>query len=367
MDNKNTQADKNAREHFKKKFSTILIHLFIWLVIFSLPLLFRPNPDHRPDMPPLPFMIPIPMLMNDLFLVIAFYINLLVLMPKFFNKKKWVYYVFFTCAFLVGSFFIHLLAKEVEHIFGQQLVHEINPTPKNPRGFEFRQFSFIFMFALIWTLSMTYFMFVQLQESIQHASKVRALVLQSELSFLKAQINPHFLFNTLNNIYALTLKKSDDAPLAVMKLSNLMRKITNDTAVDYVPFKEEESFIRDYIELQKMRLTKKTQVIYEIEGDYQLLTIAPRILIPFIDNAFKYGVSNRDKSEIKISLNFKENILYFVIKNAIHPYSGESIESSGVGIENSKRRLDLLYPDKYALKINKTPESYMVFLKIELA
>lgn len=366
MDNKNTQADKNAREHFKKKFSTILIHLFIWLVIFSLPLLFRPNPGHRPDMPPLPFMIPIPMLMNDLFLVIAFYINLLVLMPKFFNKKKWVYYAFFTCIFLAGSFFIHTFSKEVDNLFGQHIIHGMGLMPKPPRGFEFRQFSFIFMFAMVWALSMAYFLFVQLQESIQHAGKVQASALQSELSFLKAQINPHFLFNTLNNIYALTLKKSDDAPLAVMKLSNIMRKITNDTEVDYVPFKEEESFIRDYIELQEIRLTEKTHIIYEIEGEYQSLTIAPRILIPFIDNAFKYGVSNRYESEIKISLNFKENILYFVIKNAIHPYGGESIESSGVGLENAKRRLDLLYQDKYALKIDKKTDSYMVLLKIEL-
>ncbi|MDD4972246.1 MAG: histidine kinase, partial [Paludibacter sp.] len=292
-------------ERYKKKLPTILIHLFIWVVIFSLPLLFRPHFGPGSHANPMPFRIPLPMLMNNLFIVIAFYTNLLVLMPRFFNKRKWGYYLFFTLLFFAGSFFIYALSREVGHLFSQHLVHEIGRIPRHPRGFEFRQFSFIYMFTMVWALSMAYFLYEQLQKSVQHASKVRATALQSELSFLKAQINPHFLFNTLNNIYALTLKKSDDAPLAVMKLSNLMRKITSDTGVDYVPFEEEEQFIRDYIELQALRLTDKTAIKYEVEGNYQSLMIAPRILIPFIDNAFKYGVSNHYESEIKIRFDFK--------------------------------------------------------------
>jgi Putative regulator of cell autolysis len=311
--------------------------------------------------------MPVPMIMNNLFIVIAFYVNLLVLMPKFFNKKGWIIYVLFTCVFLAGSIFIHTLAMEVDLLFGQKVMMDMGHDPRPPRGFEFRQFSFIFMFAMVWALSMTYYLFVQLQESVQHTNKVRAAALQSELSFLKAQVNPHFLFNTLNNIYALTLKKSEDAPIAVMKLSNLMRKITNDTGVDFVRFEEEESFIRDYIELQKLRLTDKTHVNYLITGDYNSLQIAPRVLIPFIDNAFKYGVSNRYESEIKIQFEFRDKTLFFTIQNAIHPNGGESIESSGVGLDNAKRRLALLYQDKHTLKITKTPESYTVLLKIELA
>ena len=322
-------ANKTSSEFLKKKLPTILIHLFIWLFLFSLPLLFRPHFGPKPNNGPIPFWIPIPMVMNNLFMIIAFYTNLLILMPRFFNIKKWGYYIFFTCIFLTASFFIHSFAREVDHLFGQHMVHEMSHKP--PKGYEFKQFSFIFMFALVWTLSMTYSLFVKLQESIQHSDQVHATALQSELSFLKAQINPHFLFNTLNNIYALTLKKSDDAPLAVLKLSNLMRRITNDTGVDYIPFEEEESFIRDYIELQELRLTNMTHVNYEIIGNHESLKIAPRILIPFIDNAFKYGVSNRYESEITIRFDFKENILYFTIKNAIHPSGGESLESSGVG------------------------------------
>lgn len=297
----------------------------------------------------------------------AFYTNLLLLMPLFFNKKKWGYYLLFSSLFLIGSLLIPSLSMFVDKLLGQNLIPDMGRGHRPPRGFEFRHFSFIYMFAMVWAISMTYYLFFKLQESLQHANEVHAAALQSELSFLKAQVNPHFLFNTLNNIYVLTLKKSDDAALAVMKLSNLMRKITNDTGVDFVPFGEEESFIKDYIELQELRLTEKTHVKYEVVGDYKSLNIAPRILIPFIDNAFKYGVSNRYESEIKIRFEFLEQKMFFTIQNAIHPNGGDSLESSGVGLDNAKRRLELLYPDNHILKITKTPESYHVLLKIELA
>lgn len=362
------QKNSTSARILNKKIPTVLIHLFIWVALFSLPLLFRPH--YGPDgsaLAPLPFHIPIPMWMNDLFMVIAFYTNLLVLMPRFFNKKKWAYYALFTCIFLIGSFFIRILAKDVDQIFGQHFIQEMGRFPEQHKGFEFHQFSFIFTFLMVWALSMVYFLVVKLQESIRHADKVYATALQSELSFLKAQVNPHFLFNTLNNIYVLTLKKSDDAPLAVMKLSNLMRRITNDTGVDFVPFEEEISFIRDYIELQELRLTPKTKVRYEIFGDCDSLLIAPRILIPFIDNAFKYGVSNRNESEIIIRFEFIKKKMFFTIQNAIHSSAGESLESLGVGLGNSKRRLDLLYKDKYILKITKTQERYLVHLEINLS
>jgi len=363
-----------------KTLPTVLIHLFIWMVIFSLPLLFRPgnggglNGRFGNEMPPM--YIPIPILMNNIFLVIAFYINLFVLMPRFFNTKKWGYFVLFTILFLIISLNFHQFSQWLE-----RSIWPDNFRPQRPRqigmnggqmhdhnkGFAFRQFSFIYLFIMTWALSMAYFLFVQLQESVRRADKVLAAALQSELSFLKAQINPHFLFNTLNNIYVLTLKKSESAPTAVMKLSNLMRKITNDTAIDFVPFEEEEQFIRDYLDLQGLRLSEKTKVIYELSGDYSTCNIAPRILIPFIDNAFKYGVSGHSASEIVIKMDFKGKNLLFSITNAIHASSSENLDSAGVGLENTKRRLDLLYKDQYELTINQNMDSYEVQLKIELA
>lgn len=377
MKTKNLRDSKQFSVSKLKVLPTVLIHLFIWLVIFSLPLLFRPGnilPGGRGDIP-LPFLIPLPILMNNIFLVIAFYINLFVLMPRFLNTKKWGYFLLFTILFLVVSFYFHSFSQWLERSLWPDMIRPHRPIQggmsesgfhDHNRGFSFRQFSFIYLFIMTWALSMAYYLFVQLQESVRKADKVLATALQSELSFLKAQINPHFLFNTLNNIYVLTLKKSESAPTAVMKLSNLMRKITNDTAVDFVPFEEEEQFIRDYMDLQELRLSEKTKVIYEVTGDYSRCNIAPRILIPFIDNAFKFGVSGHTESEIVIRMHFEGTLLHFSIKNAIHQSNGESMESAGVGLDNSKRRLNLLYKDLYELKINHTEESYEVLLQIDL-
>jgi two-component system, LytTR family, sensor kinase len=362
-----------------KTLTKVFIHLFIWLVLFSLPLLFRPGNTGQ-DGPRGGFPIPFPILMNDIFLVIAFYSNLFFLMPRFFNKKQWGFYVFYTLLFLLGSLLFYQLSRWIDFSLFKHDFKQFDPgnpgmrgpSPFSPgmhvphRGFEFRQFSFVYMFAMTWAISATYYLFVLLQKSVRQADKVLAAALQSELSFLKAQINPHFLFNTLNNIYVLTLKKSELAPTAVMKLSNLMRKITNDTGVDFVPFEEEEQFIRDYLELQQLRLTDKTKVVYSLEGDYSGISITPRLLLPFIENAFKYGVSNRESSEIRISIHFEGHRLLFSIQNAKHPVNEVVQESAGVGLDNSKRLLDLLYKDRHVLRINQTEEDYHVLLEIEL-
>lgn len=360
-----------------KALPTVFIHLFIWLVIFSLPLLFRPGfggPNGRGGDMPLP--IPLPILTNNIFLVIAFYINLFVLMPRFFNTKRWGYFLLFTVLFLIVSLYFHQFSQWLERSFWPEMFQQRGPRPggmeragfhDHNRGFSFRQFSFIYLFIMTWALSMVYYLFVKLQESVRKADQVLATALQSELSFLKAQINPHFLFNTLNNIYMLTLKKSEAAPTAVMKLSNLMRKITDDTAVDFVPFEEEEKFIRDYMDLQELRLSEKTKVHYEVTGDFSRCSIAPRILIPYIDNAFKFGVSGHTESVIDIRMDFEGSTLHFTIKNAIHNGGSENRDSSGIGLDNSKRRLDLLYKDKYDLTIEHTEHSYQVLLNIELS
>jgi len=364
--NSNISNEKTTLEKIRKAFPIVFIHLILWVAFFSLPFLFRPNFGNRHDIGA--FHMPIPILMNNIFLMIAFYFNLLVLMPGFLNKKRWGLYILITCIFLIGSFLIHYLSKEVDILFGRHFMHDMGGERRPSRGFEFRQFSFVYSYIMIWAISMVYYLIFQLQESRRHADKVYSSALQSELSFLKAQINPHFLFNTLNNIYVLTLKKSDSAPLAVMKLSNLMRQLTNDVDVDYVPFIEEEKFIKDYIELQQLRLTEKTKVNYEISGNFDYLRIAPRLLIPYIDNAFKYGVSNRTESEIIIRLNFEGSKLMFFVKNDLHAGGTDSLEeSSGVGLENAKRRLDLLYEKKYILKISHSAETYIVNLEIDLS
>lgn len=147
-----------------------------------------------------------------------------------------------------------------------------------------------------------------------------------------------------------------------------MRQLTNDTGVDYVNFAEEEKFIADYIELQKLRLTDKTKVIFEVSGNFNYLKIAPRLLIPFIDNAFKYGVSNRMESEIIIRILFEINTMKVLIINDIFNPGADSLEtSSGIGLENVKRRLNLLYHNKFILDISNKDDKHIVNLEIDLS
>lgn len=348
-----------------KRLFKYFIHGLIWLAFFSLPLLFRPRFGAGPQSGAFRLPMPLPMLVNNIFMIIAFYVNLLVLMPRFFNKKRWGYYAFFTSLFILASFWLHDLTRELEILLG--VGRPFNPYHNRPRGvFEFRQFSFLYTLGLIWASSMVYHLLGQLQASRRHAEEVKASALQAELSFLKAQINPHFLFNTLNTIYALTLKQSEDAPKAVIKLSNLMRQFTNDTSVEFVPLDEELNFIRDYIELQQLRLSDKTTVNCNLVYSEQSLRIAPRLLLPFIDNAFKYGVSNRTKSSIDIDLQIKDSTLLFSVKNAIHANNAERQASSGIGLENVKRRLDLLYEGRHTLKQEQTDTHYHLTLTLTL-
>ncbi len=358
----------------------VFLHCILWLAFFSLPFVFMPRIGPGDFHGGFSYHIPTPLLVNNAFMIIAFYVNSLVLMPEFFNKKRWSLYILFMCLFAFGTAFVYDIAREIENLLGMRTYYgpPMGTMEENgghmgngarPRGmFEFRRFSFLYTFLMVWSISMVYYLISQLQRSKRHAEQVIASALQSELSFLKAQINPHFLFNTLNNIYALSLKKSDDTPKAIMKLSNLMRQLTNDTSVDYVPFEEEEHFIRNYIELQEMRLSDKTTVNYSIEGSYQSLRIAARLLIPYIDNAFKYGVSNRTESCIDIRFSFKGSWMTFVITNAIHKNKVDVTHtSSGVGLENVTRRLELLYKGKYHLKKTQTDTQFSIHLEIDLS
>lgn len=369
---------KRAENTIWRKLTVVFLHTILWMAYFSLPFVFMPRMGPG-TFGGIFYHIPTPLIVNNLFMIIAFYVNSLVLMPEFFNKKRWGLYIFFTCLFAFGTAFVYDIAREIEGLLGMRSIYgppmggmdgngpSLSNMPR-PRGmFEFRRFSFLYTFIMVWSVSMVYFLITQLQRSKRHAEAVIANALQSELSFLKAQINPHFLFNTLNNIYALSLKKSDDAPKAIMKLSNLMRQLTNDTAVDYVPFEDEERFIRDYIELQQMRLSDKTTVNYVVEGSHQQLRIAARLLIPFIDNAFKYGVSNHTKSSIDIHFSFNGTWMTFVITNAIHSNKADVMHSSsGVGLENVTRRLDLLYKNNYRLKQTKNDSVFSINLEINL-
>jgi hypothetical protein len=192
--------------------------------------------------------------------------------------------------------------------------------------------------------------------------------LTSELRFLKAQINPHFLFNTLNNLYYLAVNKSDQTPEVVAKLSGMMRYMIHESNVEKVPLSKEVAYMENYLDLEKMRLNEEVPITFEVEGDVAGARITPLILITFLENAFKHGIGNNGgDSWITVSLTVSNGTLNYRVANSLLPQSEKTVrEASGLGLANVRRRLDLSYPDKYNLDVAEDDERYRVHLQIDL-
>lgn len=191
--------------------------------------------------------------------------------------------------------------------------------------------------------------------------------INAELSFLKAQINPHFLFNTLNSIYSTAItENAKNTSTAVVKLSALLRYITSVTDKQFVPLSKELAYIGNYIDLQKNRFQDTIQLTYTVEGEITDQQIVPLILIAFIENAFKHGVNPEEESFIHISIVVKEATLTFNIRNNKVNQTQELELSSGLGIDNTKKRLQLIYPNKHLLQIDNTAKQFAVSLTIQI-
>ena len=189
---------------------------------------------------------------------------------------------------------------------------------------------------------------------------------EMELNYLKAQVNPHFLFNSLNSIYALSREQSLETPDLVMQLSELMRYQLESSKKETVLLKEELEFIENYVLLEEKRLSKRCTIEFLIEGDLSSLRISPMLLIPFVENAIKHGAqSTNEQSSIDISVAIKSATLYFCILNSKPSIVPES-NRKGLGLDNVKRRLNLLYPNSHVLDIYDAEKKYRVNLSIDL-
>jgi two-component system, LytTR family, sensor kinase len=188
--------------------------------------------------------------------------------------------------------------------------------------------------------------------------------LNTELALLKSQINPHFFFNTLNNICSLARKKSDDTELAIIKLSQLMRYNLYTSAIGKTELSDEVQYLRDYIDIQKMRLSNFVVVDFKVTGPLDQCKVEPLIFIPFVENAFKHGIGGYSKAEILIDLEVTQDEISFQVKNSLSDILVNEDEG-GIGLKNAKRRLNLLYPDKHFISITRNPTSFLVKIKID--
>ncbi|MBE0673658.1 MAG: histidine kinase [Bacteroidales bacterium] len=186
-----------------------------------------------------------------------------------------------------------------------------------------------------------------------------------ELEFLKAQLNPHFFFNTLNNIYSLVYKKSDEAPAALMKLSDIMRYMLYESKAEKVPLDKELEHLGNYLELEKLRLKDPEFISWSVDGDTSMHQVPPMLLLSFVENAFKHGKKRVSNPGIVIKVTATEKRLRFLVSNYTLDNSPETDkEAMGIGLQNNQRRLELLYPGCYDLKISRNREKYTVTLEL---
>lgn len=192
--------------------------------------------------------------------------------------------------------------------------------------------------------------------------------LTAELNFLKAQINPHFLFNTLNNLYYLAFTKSANTTEVIAKLSQMMRYMIYDSNHAKVPLSKEIEYMQNYIDLEKLRLNNQIPIDFKVEGNPDNVLIAPLIFITFLENAFKHGVSNNKPGAwVNLSIHMNGKGCLYTVENSKLSQHVNNHEKSGIGLQNVKRRLELSYPDAHTLRIEEKPDRYKVELNISLS
>jgi len=304
-------------------------------------------------------------------LIGIFYVNMLWFVPKVLLEGK--HAVYLLTVTLVAVLFVGVLIYAENFLNLQELMHRAFnpdepyvPKPRRSSGDVFN----IMLYLLTIGISTSVASVQKWQKDEALRRELDQQRINTELSYLKAQINPHFFFNTLNNIYALTNLDVKKAQEALLKLSRMMRYVLYENQKNETLLSREVSFINDYIELMKMRLTEKVTLNISIHEPKDDLVIAPMLLLPFMENTFKHGVSSQQQSEIMIKLEVMGNTVFFETRNHIFPVHAESPEAkeNGIGLVNTQRRLSLLYPDKHRLKFGKdeAKQEYWVNLTINL-
>lgn len=340
----------------KNLFITISIHVIAWGLLLMIP--FLSTYQVIASFAPTENISLVPILISSLFLIVIFYFNYFVLIPKFLLLKKYLLYVIMLVLSIVAAF---VLSEVFFNLFGINPgnIANINPMLIKIEPVMRANAFLVLILSILASISLTI---------NNHLRQLEKEKLVAQISALKFQINPHFLFNTLNNIYATAIDTSPRTADMVDKLSEMMRYTMKETQNDFVPLEEEINYLNNYIELQKLRLDSKIRFDFTIDGAFSELQIAPMLLIPFVENAFKHGVNSEQDSNIRISIKANESELHFIVaNNKVDIRSGIKENSGGLGIENTKHRLALLYPSRHLLTIKETENDFIVSLHINLS
>ncbi len=304
-----------------------------------------------------------------LFMIVAFYVNYLILVPRLFFSKKKVWF------FVVIAVFATLMIFLSQHFYDIIDFDSLRPIENKPDkmvrptgrfGLHPKLVDNFFLMILVLGFSSGMAIIQQLRRNEARQKEIEKARVDSELAFLKNQISPHFFFNALNSIYALIAIDGDEAQKAVEKLSGLMRYLIYESDTETVELQKEFDFTLKYIELMQKRLSSKVELELDIDNIIPYAQISPLLFIPFVENAFKHGISYRGKSFISIKLKTNSDNVIFECRNSVPENQGKKESSGGVGIANIKQRLNLIYNNDFSLKINQTKEVYEVLLTVPL-
>lgn len=388
----------------KGRVSQVLIHTTGCVIFLALPIVFSPDASNLSDLWRYP-----PALKDFLvYLVILlfFYFNYFVLIPQYYFRRKYLAFflislVCFTIIVLLPNMLVDFRSgppregyewpannpmpmpsdrhpHEMQHSPMEQadeMSRQGNgapPPPMGPGNMPPRDHHTIsrsilldighqvFLFLAVFFFSLI----LRITDRWRQTEKEK---LNAELSYLKAQINPHFLFNILNTIYSLAVEKSDQTGPAVIKLSQMMRYVISDAGHQLVPLSREIDYLRNYIELQKMRFGDQLPLSLTVTGQATSQLIAPLILISFVENAFKHGVNAAENTDIKIAVSIQENHLHFSAFNNKVTIKELPETEGGIGLENTRKRLQLLYPGSHTLLIKDETNYFEVSLSLQLS
>ncbi|MDB2385136.1 sensor histidine kinase [Polaribacter sp.] len=278
-------------------------------------------------------------------------------------NKRVIWYALISLLFIL---FVVFFSEEVIGYFKDfnNLKQPFNPPPNNRFKRPSAGFKPEFLLILFFALGTSSKLVVEWYKADKERVVADSQKVNSELSFLRAQLNPHFLFNTLNNIYSLANKKSENTTVAIVKLSELMRYMIYEANEEQISLEKEIEYIKNYISLQLLRIKDASGVQINIHGNLRY-KIEPLLLISFIENAFKYGTDYRGKTDIRITISVVDNELLFETINTVSSHKTAS-KNSGIGLENIQNRLKLLYPKTHTLTVAKNDNSFKVNLSLKL-
>ncbi|MBG6235215.1 sensor histidine kinase YesM [Pedobacter sp. CAN_A7] len=349
--------DKPLKLPYLKSKVTIkyaIIHSLYWLLVTGFFIFEKKYLIQKASMP---YFISCVTVRIALLMVIA-YLNLQYFLPQFLLKKR--YLAYFTAVFISVTAYLAIQSLYDFYLYG----YVIGPM-RGSRLMEALSYNF---FSTLWYLALMLALKLSLDWYGQQLTIQRITVekLNAEVNFLRAQVNPHFLFNILNNLYALTLKKSELAPDVVLKLSAMMEYMLYDSADEKVLLEKEIVYLINYIELEQLRFNTGAKIALNVKSDLNHHEIAPLLLLPLVENAFKHGLSKQtDNKWLNVEVELEEATLTFIVANGKTCSVNTSVKG-GIGLDNLRKRLELLYPNRHHLELEDKKSSFYVKLVLEL-